>query len=83
MKTSRLLLSPSSNPIIGATIIDPSSNQGTVTDIDGNFSFECESKFTVSSVGYKTQELSANKNFYNIVLQEDVQLVDEVIVVGY
>ena len=73
----------SSNPIIGATIIDPSSNQGTVTDIDGNFSFECESKFTVSSVGYKTQELSANKNFYNIVLQEDVQLVDEVIVVGY
>ena len=78
-----IVVDTNSSPIIGATIVDPSTNQGTVTDIDGNFSFECGAKFTVSSIGYKTQEFNANKDFYNIVLQEDVQLVDEVVVVGY
>ncbi|MDR2816326.1 MAG: carboxypeptidase-like regulatory domain-containing protein, partial [Proteiniphilum sp.] len=60
--------------IIGANIIEKGTTNGTVTDIDGNFSLQVENNATirVSYIGYVTQDIStARKTTFNIVLSED------------
>jgi TonB-linked SusC/RagA family outer membrane protein len=72
--------------IIGTSVIT-SNREGTTTDINGNFEFSVTegSTLTVSYIGYVTyqEKIVASKSFYQIVLQEDMKLLDEVIVVGY
>ena len=74
-------------PLIGASVQVPGTSSGTVTDIDGNFSFQLpEGKYLiqVSMIGYKTQVINVKgKQFVEVTLQEDSQLMDEVVVVGY
>ena len=74
-------------PIIGVSIINKSNpSSGTISDVDGNFSLEIEKDaiLTASYIGYKTQEIhTRNKSVLNIVLHEDVELLDEVVVVGF
>src|SRR5690554_4523441 len=73
-------------PIIGANVIEKGTTNGTVTDIDGNFSFRVEegSVLEVSYIGYIAQEIAiGSQSSFQIVLQEDFQALDEVIVVGY
>lgn len=72
-------------PIIGASVIVKGTSQGTVTDIDGNFSVNCkpDAVLVISYVGFLNQEVRANSNLSNIVLQEDAAQLDEVIVIGY
>lgn len=74
-------------PMIGASVQVPGTSAGTVTNVDGQFSFTMpEGKFLiqVSSVGYKTQVINVKgKNNLTITLVEDAQLMDEVVVVGY
>lgn len=66
--------------------MDETSN-GTITNIDGEYSLTDvpeNSTLTISYVGYKTIKLKASdKNLSNIILQEDSELIDEVVVVGY
>lgn len=73
-------------PIIGATIKEVGTSNGTITDLDGNFSFDASAKgsLEISYVGYLTQKVSfvAGKTT-QIVLQEDSRNLDEVVVVGY
>ena len=71
-------------PVIGASIQIKGTGQGTVTDIDGNFSLSAPANGTlvVSYVGMKTQEVPVTLN-PRIVLQADTELLDEVVVVGY
>lgn len=71
-------------PVIGASVIEPGTTRGTVTDIDGKFSLRLSrnGKVRISYVGCKTQELRAADNL-KIVLQEDKALLDEVVVVGF
>ena len=71
-------------PVIGASVIEPGTTRGTVTDIDGKFSLRLSrnGKVRISYVGCKTQEMKAADNL-KIVLQEDKALLDEVVVVGY
>lgn len=73
-------------PIIGATIIS-TEQVGTTTDFDGNFTLSVRegTTITISYVGYSIyqEKITASKNFYRIVLQEDNELLEEVIVVGY
>lgn len=73
-------------PIIGANIIEQGTNNGTITDINGNFSLQVENNaaIRVSYIGYIEQIINvANSNTLNIVLQEDTQALDELVVVGY
>lgn len=75
-------------PIIGASIIEKGDyNNGTATDLNGNFKITIHSDKTeleVSSIGYRTQIVRAVKDkFLTITLQEDTKLLDEVVVVGY
>lgn len=76
----------SGTPIIGAGVVQKGSEQnGTITDLDGNFTLTCEPGETivVSFIGMVTQEVKAVRGGMNVVLKEDSQLLDEIVVVGY
>ena len=73
-------------PIIGATIIEKGTVNGTVSDLNGNFSLQLNSQGTIiiSYIGYITQEIKVDRsNELVIVLEEDTETLDEVVVVGY
>lgn len=73
-------------PVIGANVRIKDSNAGCITDIDGNFSLEAAPGYTlvVSFIGYVSQELKLGSSpYYNIVLDEDSKMLDDVVVVGY
>lgn len=70
----------------GATVAVEGSSIGTSTDVDGNFSISVPagSSLKVASIGFKTQYFAINKpTNLKVVMQEDRQLLDEVVVVGY
>ena len=71
-------------PIIGASILEIGTTNGTITDFDGNFELKVQpgAKLSISYMGYKTQDLAAAPNM-NVKLGEDSELLDEVVVVGY
>lgn len=71
-------------PIIGASVLEIGTTNGTITDFDGNFNLNVKTgaKLAISYMGYKTQELDASPNM-NVRLGEDSELLDEVVVVGY
>ena len=75
-------------PIIGASVVVKGSSQGVISDIDGNFTLKnvpSEGTLQISYIGYKTSEVDINPStsFYAITLEEDNQLLDEVVVVGF
>lgn len=72
--------------IIGASIRILSTNTGTITDVDGNFSIPASigDKIEIAYVGYLSQSIKINKKeFLNITLEEDVVTLGDVVVVGY
>lgn len=73
--------------IIGANVLQKGTTNGTVTDLDGNFSLTIPDRNTVlviSFLGYVTQEITVgNQTILNVILKEDTQNLDEVIVIGY
>ena len=71
-------------PVIGASVVEKGSSNGSVTDLDGKFSVSTipGTTLVVSYVGYKSQEVKAKENM-NITLQEDAQVLDNVVVIGY
>jgi len=73
-------------PLIGVSVVLKSnSRQGTVTNIDGQFSINAPQGSTLvfSYVGYKSQEVKVGGGSINITLQEDRSNLEEVVVVGY
>ena len=72
--------------VIGANVTEVGTSNGTITDIDGNFSLNVSSKgqLRVSFIGYQSQTLDiAGQKTLNITLKEDTETLDEVVVVGY
>lgn len=71
-------------PVIGATVKEKGSTRGTVTDIDGHFTFQgnAGAKLTVTYVGYESTEVTAGQNL-KIVLKDNDELLNEVVVIGY
>ncbi|MEP3836718.1 MAG: TonB-dependent receptor [Algibacter sp.] len=74
-------------PLLGASILEKDTANGTYSDFDGKFSLEVNNKdsvLVVSYVGFKTKEVTLNgENTITIVLEDDAQSLDEVVVVGY
>lgn len=73
-------------PVIGASVLESKTVNGTITDIDGNFvlTVPSNSVLTISFIGYATQEVTVNgKTSLTVVLKEDAKVLDEVVVVGY
>lgn len=72
--------------IIGASVIVKGTTNGTITDIEGNFSLPNVKKgdiIEISFVGYTTQNIKWTGQNLNIILTEDNQTLDEVVVIGY
>ena len=74
-------------PIIGASIVEKgNTTNGTITDLDGNFSLKVPANATVviSYIGMKTQEIAIKgKSKIDVTLSDDAKALDEVVVIGY
>ncbi len=84
--TGTVLDAASGEPVIGASVLEKGTTNGTITDFDGNFSLRVAQNATlsISYMGYKTQEIAvANQTVIKVRLGEDNELLDEVVVVGY
>ena len=81
------VLNQKGDPIIGATVFIKNSNVGTQTDFNGKFTLNANIKdvVVIMYIGFEKQELSlSNENdLGSIYLNENYELLDEVIVVGY
>ena len=72
-------------PVIGASVMEKGTQNGAVTDLDGNYVITVKPGATLvfSSIGYATQEIEVgNQSTINVLLQEDTEFLDEVVVVN-
>ncbi|MDR1526492.1 MAG: TonB-dependent receptor [Dysgonamonadaceae bacterium] len=71
-------------PVIGATVMEKGTSNGTATDRDGKFSLHVQPNATLVIIylGFQTQEVKAGKDL-RIVFAEDNQALEEVVVIGY
>ena len=73
--------------IIGATVVEKGTNNGAITDFEGNFEFQVASPasvLVVTYMGYETQELTVgNRTTFNIQLKTDAVQLKEVVAIGY
>src|SRR5699024_2835491 len=74
-------------PVIGATVMEDGTQNGTITDIDGQFTLNImpsSTTVTVSYVGYVTQTVKVQSGkLLSIILKEDSKTLDEIVVVGF
>ena len=80
------VLDETGEPLIGATVLQKNSSNGTSTDLDGKFklSVPAKAKLVFSYVGYTTQEISVNgQTDLKVTMKPNADMLDEVVVVGY
>ena len=84
LSVSGVVTDANGDPVIGASIMEKGTSNGTITDLDGKFSLTVKqgAVLAISFVGYQTQEVKVSK-VMKIVLKEDSEILDEVVVVGY
>ncbi len=74
-------------PVIGASVVVKGTTNGVATDFDGNFSLNANPGQTlvVTYIGYLDKEVkvTASQSHYNITIEEDKQMLDEVVVIAY
>lgn len=73
-------------PVIGCNIMEKGTSNGTITSVNGDFSLNVAENavLQISYIGYLTQEIPVKNNQnITVTLQEDSQILDEVVVVGY
>ena len=73
-------------PVIGASVVEKGTTNGTVTDFDGNFSLSVKPGATIviSFIGYETQEIKVGtQDNYQVTMKDDNAVLEEVVVVGY
>lgn len=80
-------VSDANGPVPGVNVIAKGTSNGAQTDFDGNYSLDnvaSDAVLVFSYIGYTTQEVSVNgKSTVNVFLQEDVESLAEVVVIGY
>ena len=86
-KVSGTVVDANGDAIIGASVIVKGTSTGTVTDFNGSFTLQNVSdkaSLVISYVGFRNQTVAVSgKSQFDVVLEEDRQLLDEVVVVGY
>lgn len=76
-------------PFPGASIVDPSSKRGTVTDLDGHFTLDVDDRGTrtevrISMIGMETQSVRPDgRRTLHVVLEESATMLNDVVVTGY
>ncbi|MCL3850622.1 TonB-dependent receptor [Parabacteroides sp. GYB001] len=75
------------DPVIGANVVEKGTTNGTISDVNGQFTLNVQQKnpiLVVSYIGFTTKEIPVgNASALNIKLSEDSETLDEVVVVGY
>lgn len=74
-------------PVVGATVLVQGTSVGTITDVDGKFVIDAKdgAKLLISYVGYRshTESVSARTTSVRVALEEDTEVLEDVVVVGY
>lgn len=85
MSVTGKILDASGQPVVGAGIVEKDTNNGVVSDLDGNYAISVNrgTVLEVSCIGFRTVEVVASSATLNITLEEDVDLLEESVVVGY
>ena len=85
-KISGVITDETGLPVAGANIVVKGTTNGTISDMDGNFSLEAApgEMLEISYIGFLPMEVKIdNKNTFDILMKEDAQGLDEVVVIGY
>lgn len=82
-----IISSSDSTKMIGVTILEKGTRNGTISNIDGEFSIRVTSEksvLTLSAIGYKTTEiLVGNRSRFHVVMEDESYNLDETVVIGY
>ena len=85
--TGTIISSADKKPLPGASVLEMGTTNGIITDLDGKFTIRVKSEESVlmfSFIGFETKNQKVGKNkTINIVLQEQTQLLEEVVIMGY
>ena len=85
--TGQILSAEDNLPVIGVSVVEKGTTNGVITDIDGNYSItvsKSPATLQFSYVGMKTVEkLFTAATRYNVIMQPNTEMVDEVVVVAY
>ncbi|MBQ1697218.1 MAG: TonB-dependent receptor [Bacteroidales bacterium] len=84
--TGKVVDVANNEPLIGVNVVQQGTTNGTITDLDGNYSIEVPSNSTIqfSFIGYVTQSIAVNgKNSIDCYLSSDDKEIEQVVVVGY
>lgn len=87
VKVSGTVIDATGLPVIGASVVEKgSSNNGTITDLDGNFTLSVASGavLEISFIGFQSQEIQTTPGQHvSVTLKEDSEMLEEVVVVGF
>ncbi len=74
-------------PVIGAAVMVEGTSIGTTVDLDGNFAINdavpADAVLVVSSIGYKSARVPVGGGLVNVILEEDTEMLEETVVIGY
>lgn len=73
-------------PVIGASVLEKGTTNGTITDLDGNYTLRVANNATLvfSYIGMRNQEVNVGgRSTIDVTLQDDTQALEEVVVIGY
>ncbi|MFD2588715.1 TonB-dependent receptor [Croceitalea marina] len=75
----------SEGPLLGVSVVEKGSTNGTTTDYKGNYAISVRNGATLvfSYLGYKTQEVAVTGNTIDVTMEEDASQLDEVVVKGF
>lgn len=84
-KVSGTVLDNLGEPLAGVNIVEKGTTNGTLTDIDGKYSLNVAKGKTLvfSFIGYHTAEVVAGSTTVNVTMEEDSELLEDVVVIGY
>ena len=80
------VIEDSLGPVIGATVLEQGTTNGTITDIDGAYTLKVSSAdalVEISCIGYATQVFPASQVPAKLLIEEDSVLLEDVVVIGY
>ena len=80
------VIEDSLGPVIGATVLEQGTSNGTITDIDGAYTLKVSSAdalVEISCIGYATKVFPASQVPAKLLIEEDSVLLDDVVVIGY
>jgi len=86
-KVSGTIVDVNGESVIGASVLEKGTTNGTITDFDGKFTLNVTpgSTLVISFIGFANQEYTISKDnmALSIIMKEDSEMIDEVVVVGY